>query len=679
MLPHFKDVSREMAQERVTLWQNQCRPRAVGPYPNRARRLSKRAHFPVRIRRSVTIPPAPLLAIHLLGHLRLESRGEPITRPRRRDSERLLLYVLLNRHRQLERRTAAFELWPDVPADKALYNLRFQLYKLASDLPPAPEGRSWFARGDRLVQWIGGADAWLDVAEFESLASAPSERHEDTAGGAIERMRTAVALYQGDLLPEHDEPWLEAPRHRLRAAALRTLDALCDRLVDGHEFAEAVTFAQRRIALDPDEEHGYRQLMRAYAGLADSGALARTFEACANQMREAYGLRPSAETVALYDALIEGGESEARTDGPASPSGRARSSMSAEADAQQPATPSMPPHGSAGHGIPRPLTRFVGRQDEIVSLRSRLGAGRLITIVGPGGAGKTRLAIEVLRALDDAGDVVRWAELADLPHNAPVTAAIAQTIGLATRATATLDDLAEAIGDASMVLALDNCEHVLDSVRAAADVLLASCPGLHLLATSREPLTVPGEQRWPIAPLSVPEADQDAHAGLVGSAAVELFVDRASALDATWAPSGVDLRHIAVICRLLEGHPLAIEIAAARTLLLTPADLASQLAAGLANLGDADGEGRHDSLFASVRWSHDLLVADEQRALARLAVFPGGFDLAGQGLEVDECGAVLDQQALHLAVDLALKNGVGVPEAVVLGLGLLGALLLAAR
>ncbi len=580
------------------------------------------------------------LSIHLLGGLRLATFGQPIDRPRRRESERLLVYLLLHRARQLDRQSTAFALWPDLPADKARFNLRFHLYKLADDLPDVGDGAPWIDRGDRVVGWSSDADTWLDIDAFARLAASGGDDPAVPADAVLARLRAAATLYAGDLLPDHDEPWLIAPREQLRAVAVRVLDELATRELDAGAFAEAVTTAQRRIALDPDEEHGYRLLLRAYGGLADVGALARTLDACRQRMQETFGLDPSADTVALYDALLAAAESPA-----APPIVHAR------------ATTSVPQPRAAveGQRLPQPLTSFVGRHDEIARLRELVDGHRLVTILGPGGAGKTRLAVETLRHAAERDDVVRWVDLTELPRHAPVAAAIGRAIGLPSLATTSVDALVPLIGERSLVLALDNCEHVVEPVREAADVLLAGCAGLHILATSREPLSVPGEVRWPIAPLDVPRADDTAREAIARSAAVAMFVDRTSALDATWRPSPDDLHAIAAICRLLDGLPLAIEIAAARTVLLSPAQLRDELTTSLASLGADGDDHRHATLTASVRWSFDLLAPDEQLALVRLAVFPGSFDAAAATAVVG--GAPLTaQSAFGLTTRLVEKS-----------------------
>ena len=272
--------------------------------------------------------------------------------------------------------------------------------------------------------------------------------------------------------------------------------------------------------------------------------------------------------------------------------------------------------------LPRPASSFVGREREVSDVVELLRDGaRLVTLSGPGGSGKTRLAIESAAELvPEFRNGVFWIGLAALRDPALVAESVAQTLGAK-------DGLAEHIGERELLLLLDNFEQVVEAAPELAS-LLESCPNLRLLVTSRELLRVRGEVEYPVAPLAESEA-------------VELFCAR-SRLE----PSD----DIAELCRRLDNLPLAVELAAARTSVLTPGQILERLAERLDLLkGGRDAEARQRTLRATIEWSHDLLSPDEQRLFARLSVFAGGCTLeAAEAV----CGAELDM--LQSLVDKSL-------------------------
>jgi predicted ATPase/DNA-binding SARP family transcriptional activator len=281
-----------------------------------------------------------------------------------------------------------------------------------------------------------------------------------------------------------------------------------------------------------------------------------------------------------------------------------------------------------GARLPAPLTRFVGRAAAIDEVESRLRDSRLLTVTGAGGSGKTRLALEIARRAGkrDAGSVV-WVELAPVVGPEMVPQHVAAAFGLREEGgRSAFDSLMAFLHERQLLLVVDNCEHVVDACAAMIGALLEAAPGLRVLATSREPLGVPGERAWLIPALSLPdEFGRDTTA----SEAVQLFVDRARdvapdfELDATNTPAVVQ------ICRRLEGLPLAIELAAARVRVLPPEQLAPMLDDAFRALGSR-GRGtlpRHRTLRAVMDWSYALLSGEERVLLERLAVFDGGFTL----------------------------------------------------
>jgi non-specific serine/threonine protein kinase len=279
--------------------------------------------------------------------------------------------------------------------------------------------------------------------------------------------------------------------------------------------------------------------------------------------------------------------------------------------------------------LPRELTAFVGRVDETAAISAHLQTGGgLLTLAGVGGVGKTRLAIHTasqVHANYAAG--ARLATLAQLPEGGGIVSTVLAQLGLRERPhTESADTLTDALRDAQLLLVLDNCEHVVQSSAELVDRILRSCPGVQILATSREALGVPGEQVYRVQPLA-PPADGEPLTTLVRSDAVTLFTERARTVDADFQLTPVSGAIVARICRLLDGIPLAIELAAARTKTMSVAEIFEHLEDPLAllTLGPRTAPARQQTMRTTLDWSYGLLSGDEQTLLRRLAAFNGGF------------------------------------------------------
>ncbi|MBV9513239.1 MAG: LuxR family transcriptional regulator, partial [Mycobacteriaceae bacterium] len=310
--------------------------------------------------------------------------------------------------------------------------------------------------------------------------------------------------------------------------------------------------------------------------------------------------------------------------------------------------PLRTPSTVAAHNLPAQLTSFVGRQAEMTRLRESLAANRLVTLSGAGGAGKTRLAVQVAAELVgefDAG--VCYVDLAPITHPDLVPVTVARALGLPDQpGRSTTDTLLRFLRDRHMLVVLDNCEHLLDGTAVVVTALAEACPALTLLATSREPIGVAGEVSWRVPSLSL--ADE----------AIDLFADRARRARPDFALTGENAAAVAEICRRLDGLPLAIELAAARVRALSLAEILEGLHDRFRLLtgGARTAVRRQQTLQASVDWSHALLTEPEQILFRRLAVFLNGFDLAAAqavaGAGAVERYQVLDQ--LSLLVDKSL-------------------------
>ncbi len=281
--------------------------------------------------------------------------------------------------------------------------------------------------------------------------------------------------------------------------------------------------------------------------------------------------------------------------------------------------------------IPRP--RLIGRDTDSAAARSYLldAAVPLLTLTGPGGVGKTRLALAI--AADVAAsfaDGIVWVDLASLSDPALVPAALAAAIGRTPAPDTPLADaLALALRPRQMLLLFDNCEHLLAATADLVGALLTRCPALQVLATSRAPLHLQGEQILPVEPLALPASDALAFSSIEQSDSVRLFLDRAQAVHHTFTLSELNAPAVAALCRHLDGLPLAIELAAARVNVLPPAQLLSRLEHDLPLLtkGRRDLPARQQTIRDAIAWSYDLLEPSAQALFRRLAVFVGGFTL----------------------------------------------------
>lgn len=279
--------------------------------------------------------------------------------------------------------------------------------------------------------------------------------------------------------------------------------------------------------------------------------------------------------------------------------------------------------------LPAQLSAFLGRERELRDVVRALGAARLVTLTGPGGVGKTRLAVQAAASMAATFTGGVWlVELAGVQQPADVDGAIAQALSIRESGGAgTLTAAAARIGEQPVLLVLDNCEQVLGAASAAARTLLGACPHLRVLATSRAPLHVPGEQVMPVSPLGLPAGADER--SIEASEAVRLLADRARLALPTFTLDQHSAAHLARICRAVDGLPLAIELAAARVAGMDLGTLASRLEQRVGTLGTLDpgAPQRQRTLSASIEWSYRLLSAEQQTLLARLSVFAGGFTL----------------------------------------------------
>ncbi|MBV9602490.1 MAG: tetratricopeptide repeat protein [Chloroflexi bacterium] len=303
------------------------------------------------------------------------------------------------------------------------------------------------------------------------------------------------------------------------------------------------------------------------------------------------------------------------------------------------------------HNLPRQLTSFVGHEGDLLELRKLLASTPLLTLTGAGGMGKTRLALRLAQDMSQEQADGTWlVELAHIVDPQLVPLAIATTLGVPEQPDrSVVDSVTQHIGPKQTLLVLDNCEHVVTACAELAHHLLSSCARVRIIATSREPLRIPGEAVWHVRPLMLPNVN-DAFEQVAASEAVRLFVDRATAGQPALRLATRDAPHVVSICRALDGIPLAIELAASRVKLLGVKGVAARLGNALQLLsgGSRTAPLRHQTLRATLEWSYQLLSAAERLLIARMSVFAGGWSLDAAehvGAERElELGEILDLQ-----------------------------------
>jgi len=569
--------------------------------------------------RTISAKDGTQVRIYLLGRFRIERESKSIQLSTRKN-ESLLAYLLLNLGSHAREKIAAL-FWGDSSDIEARNSLRNALAVLNKKL-----GSDLLLADHQTIQINLETPVWVDALEFETQTTQFLEASTPDDG------RVDLELYQGDLLADFYDDWIFPHREGYKTLFLKTLLQLTQKLRSGSEYAQAIQYAQKVLQYDLANERAHQHLMFCYMAQGDRSAALKQYETCQQTLWEELAVEPAAATVALY-AWIKQAPAEAK------------------------------PFEAQITNLPIPLTSFIGRRRETAEVKHLLSTTRLLTLAGPGGSGKTRLAIQVATDLLDAfEDGVWWTDFSALTDGILVPQAIAKTLGAQEVVhQPLLDTLVNFLRPKQLLLVLDNCEHLVDTSAHIAAHLLAACPHLKIMATSRESLNIAGESVWLVPTLSLPDPQKLSLLDLLMDyEGIRLFVERATALRSDFALTEANASFVAQVCHRLDGIPLAIELAAARVKVLTPEQIAARLDDRFRLLtgGSRAALSRHQTMRAAIDWSYDLLTEQEQILFRRLGVFSGGWTLdsteavcSGEGIEASE---ILD--TLTNLVDKSLVN-----------------------
>lgn len=519
------------------------------------------------------------LHVSLFGAPRCAYKGEPVRIDGRNLCAVLLAMVILGeRGRRVSRRLLAQELWPFASPAAAAADLRRHLSTLVADLPAE---HAWIGRDGEALWWNAEAPLTCDVVEFER--------------GDLER-------YAGDFMEGYSHEWVLAQRERLRARAVELYVRRAVEHQERDEYAAALASVRRACEIDPMNESVVQLEIELHGERGDVEALRRTFEMFEERVRRELDAAPDAATRELVERFEHG----------------ARASIAR---------------------LPTPLTSFVGNALPLRTVTALAREHRLVTVTGPGGSGKTRLAIEAARSLAaHFRDGAYFVDLSSSSPGAPVLEIVLRALSLpAEVARKGYDGLRSFLSHRRALVVLDNCEHVTEACAELATSMLRDASRVTLLATSREPLGVQCEMLYRLEPMTVSDA-------------VDLFLERAQRVGGI---GDRDLVRSVRICEQLDRLPLAIELAAGTLATLTIGDAERGLVDRFALLRSRDPSlpRRHRSLESVIEWSYDLLGERERLALRRAACFAGPFS-------VEAFRAVCDQN-VGMLTTLVEKSLVG--------------------
>ena len=578
------------------------------PTPEMQRKSQRKAPLAV----SAALP----WQVQLLSGLKAACGERALEKFQTQKTAALLSYLAFYCPRRFPREELIDLLWPEADQDAGRNRLSQTLSWLRLHLEPEQGRRGTVLWANRQEVGLIPQTIHTDVSEFVAAANAggaDAPMH-PPAAAQVAALERAAALYTGSLLPGHYEDWVLTERQRLLTLFLSVLHQLILHHEQAQHWERALDYARRGVAVDPISEEMHRTLIRGLAASGQPEAALRQFRDLKQILHRELGVMPSAATLALAEQVRQDARNAAR-----------------KAAFVRTSSPVL-------SALVMPLTRFFGREAEIASLRKVLlrDTVRLVTLTGIGGTGKTRLALEAAGGLtEDFAGAVWFVPLADITDPASLPAALLDALQItpSTEASA-LKQVCEALSRRPALLVLDNLEHLMEGAGSLVRELLEQTTTLKILATSRQCLSLHGEQEIPLLPLAPPEWEEENTPDknsrlqrLMQIESVRLFVDRVRLVRPAFDVTPQNAEAIARICIRLEGLPLAIELCASWAQTLTPAQMLDQLSRRFEFLVSRrrDIAPRHRSLRAALEYSYLLLPLPLQQFFVQLSVFRGGW------------------------------------------------------
>jgi predicted ATPase/DNA-binding SARP family transcriptional activator len=613
-----------------------------GAYGSGMEIMNNHARTALQMDKGLSSRSPTTLHISLLGRFHLQCGENTLTTEQihlHKARDLLKLLALAPNHR-LHREEVLDLLWPEQSPQQAAHNLSQTLYTLRPKLLTLDTSICLEFENECLIL-KAPFGIFTDVKDFEQAARSVLNYSGRSTSQAFASCQQAIMAYTGNLLPDDGPSDLFYQyREQLRQLHIDLLLRFAHYNLELKDYLPAIDALQQVIAADPAQEEAHLRLMRAYTLNGQRQAALRQYQLLADALRRELDVEPSPESTTIRDQILNGELVAERSPVPQEWLVRPR------------------------HNLPSIVSSFIGRDAEILQLRDLVQSHRLVTLTGAGGVGKTRLAFKVAEGLlENFQQGVYWVELASLSNPDLVANAVLDAFHLPEQAGCSVTDLLlNFLRDRDLLLLLDNCEHLLSGCVSLVDLLLNASHSLHILVTSRVRLNLPGEVNFYVPSLASPEDSQSLSLTEIAQYdAVQLFVERSASYSPGFTLSTTNTPSVVQICQRLDGIPLALELASARTRMLTVEQITSKLddVFHLLAGGSQAALPRHRTLQASIEWSYALLSRQEQLVLQRFSVFAGGCTLeaaeavcAGKEIEVieilDLLSSLVDQSLMYV-------------------------------
>ncbi len=573
------------------------------------------------------------LKIYTLRDFRILRSEKPVEYLRSRKAQALMVYLACT-PKSHSREVLADLFWSESSQTRALSNLRDAIHALRTHLEPFID----ITRYSIALNPESGV--WIDVAELEAALALIRERGDTITAETAIKIEMALKLYQKDFLEGFYlrgalgfEEWQVVERERIRLVTLDGFISLVQHHLEEGNYRKGIHFARRALELEPLMEIVHQQLMRLLVLSGRSSEALIQYKTCRQVLEKELGVEPSEETKVLYENLLQG--------------------------KKLPGSLASYPL----HNLTLPLSNLIGRDDELVQIAKQLDdpGCKLLTLLGVGGIGKTRLGLHAsAAAVNHYPDGVWLVESAALNEEDLLPDEIAAVFGVSAQEARSgigvTDILIDYLKDKTLLLILDNCEHLIEACVSFVDGLLNGCPNLKIMTTSREAFGIYEERIFQVSPLSLPPLESSM-AEIESYPAIQLFLERAVNVQSNFHLSDDNSTALAEICRQLEGIPLAIELAAARVRVISLDQIARRLQDRFRLLtgGPRTALPRHQTLQATMDWSYGLLPQLERAVLRRLSVFSGGWSLKAAE-DIVSFREVDQQEILDLLCNLVDKS-----------------------